>query len=127
MNRSLSDITSELTELVRAECERNQIPGAAVGVVHKGEGLFICQGVTNLDDPQDITEATLFYIGSTSKTLCATAVMALVGQGRLSLDDKVIDHLPDLETADPEVAKQLSVGQLLDHSSGFLGDLTSNG
>lgn len=121
---TLVSIEPLLAEFLAAECERLNVPGASIGIVHHGEELYVCHGVTNVDDPQDVTPDTLFGIGSTSKTITATALMALVEQGFVSLDDLVVDHLPDVPIADPEVKKTVTVGQLVDHTAGWVGDAT---
>jgi CubicO group peptidase (beta-lactamase class C family) len=78
-------------------------------------------GVTSVEDPLPVHERTLFQIGSVSKTFTATAVMALVARGRLTLDDPVRRYLPTLRLA-PGVADRLTVQHLLTHAAGFVGD-----
>ena len=126
MVKSLNEIADDLSALLALECERLKIPGAAVGILHNGEELHVCHGVTNLDDPQDVTPETLFGIGSTSKTITGTALMALVEQGKVRLEDLVVDYLPDVPITDPEVKKTVTVGQLVDHTSGWVGDTSCN-
>ena len=112
----------ELRELVVEICRRKQIPGAAVGIWHDDREVVITTGVTSLADPLPVDDHTLFFIGSTTKTFTATALMALVERGAISLDDLVTRHLPDLALADPEVVHQLRVGHLVDHTAGWVGD-----
>jgi CubicO group peptidase (beta-lactamase class C family) len=114
---------AELTELVTAECERLSVPGCAVGVVVGARTYAAFCGVTDVDHPRPVDADTLFMIGSTTKTLTATAVMTLVQEGRLSLDDRVVEHLPELSLQDEQAREQVTVGQLLDHTSGWRGDL----
>ena len=64
-------------------------------------------------DPHD-----RFQIQSTTKTFVATVVLQLVGERRLSLQDKVGDLLPGVLRA----VRPITVGQLLNHSSGLQGD-----
>lgn len=113
----------ELTGLVAAECERLSVPGCAVGVIAGGVAYGACHGVTDVDHPVPVDGDTLFMIGSTTKTLTATTVMTLVQEGRLTLDDRVVDHLPELALQDGQAREQVTVGQLLDHTSGWRGDL----
>lgn len=113
----------ELAELVAAECERLAVPGCAVGVVADGTAYAACHGVTDVDHPVPVDADTLFMIGSTTKTLTATTVMTLVQEGRLSLDDRVVEYLPELALQDEQAREQVTVGQLLDHTSGWRGDL----
>jgi CubicO group peptidase (beta-lactamase class C family) len=60
---------------------------------------------------------TKFNLGSMDKMFTAVAILQLVEQGKLSLDDKVVDILPDY--ANSQVANQVTVHQLLTHMSGM--------
>lgn len=116
-------VDAELEEFVAAECARLSVPGCAVGVVVGPRSYACASGVTDVEHPLPVTADTLFMIGSTTKTMTATTVMALVQEGLLSLDDRVVDHLPELALQDEAARQQVTVGQLLDHSSGWRGDL----
>ena len=113
---------AELEQLVTAEAARLGVPGAAVGVLAGGRAFACSVGVTDVDHPRPVSADTHFLIGSTTKTMTATAVMSLVQEGLLSLDDCVIDHLPELRLQDTAAAEQVTVGQLLDHTAGWRGD-----
>lgn len=69
---------------------------------------------------------TLYNIGSISKVFCAVAIMALVDDGVLGLDDKVVSILPDLNLADRRFG-DITVRMLLSHSSGLPGTVFSGG
>ena len=116
----------DLRELVSEICRRRQIPGAAVGVWQDGRESVITTGVTSVADPLPVDDHTLFFIGSTTKTYTATALMALVERGSISLDDPVIRHMPDLALADPTVVDRLRVGHLVDHTAGWVGDVSGD-
>jgi CubicO group peptidase (beta-lactamase class C family) len=60
---------------------------------------------------------TKFNLASMGKMFTAVAIMQLVEQGLLSVEDKIIDHLPDYPN--PEIAGQVTVHQLLTHRSGM--------
>ena len=111
-----------LTAFVVAKADELQIPGAAVGVVHGDRTYAVSHGVTSTTDPLEVDLDTLFMIGSTSKTLTATALMALVDEGRLTLKDRVADLLPDFRVGDPEATATVTVEQLLNHTAGWRGD-----
>jgi CubicO group peptidase (beta-lactamase class C family) len=98
------------------------VPGVAVGVWYRGREYLRGLGVTNVDDPRPVDGDTAFRIASTTKTFTGTAMMRLVEQGRVDLDQRVIRYLPDLRTADPTVAARVTVRQLLNHTAGWLGD-----
>jgi CubicO group peptidase (beta-lactamase class C family) len=62
--------------------------------------------------------STLYNIGSVSKTFCATAVMLLVDDGKISLDAPVKNYIPDFNMTDPRY-ENITVRMLLDHTSGL--------
>lgn len=111
-----------LTTLVQELAATHRVPGLSVGVIHGGTAYAVTQGVTSVDDPLAVTPDTLFMIGSTTKTITATALMRLVDDGRLALEDRVIDHLPGFTTSDPSVAAEVTVGMLVNHTAGWRGD-----
>lgn len=117
---------AELTALVEDTASELSTPGVCVGVLADGRALVAPVGVTSTADPLAVDEDTLFMIGSTSKTFTATAVMALVDQGALALEDRVVDHLPGLRLQDERVAETVTVEQLLNHTSGWRGDLQAD-
>jgi CubicO group peptidase (beta-lactamase class C family) len=90
-------------------------PGAAVVVVRDGEVLFQKgYGYANLDYDIPITPSTLFDIASMSKQFTAFAIAKLVDEGKLSLDDDVRKHIPEL----PDYAGRVTVRHLVHHTSG---------
>ena len=119
----MTEEDAELAAQVAAECARLDVPGCAVGVLAGGRSYAAGHGVTDVTAPLPVGPDTLFPIGSTSKTLTATALMTLVQEDRLSLDDRVVDHLPELELQDEAARTCVTVGQLLDHTAGWRGDV----
>ncbi|MCW2570570.1 MAG: beta-lactamase [Frankiales bacterium] len=112
-----------LAAFLSEACGRLSVPGAAVGVVHGDREIAAAFGVTNVDRPLPVDADTLFMIGSTTKTITATALMTLVADGAVSLDDPLVGHLPDLELQDGAARDSVTVGQLLDHTAGWRGDV----
>ncbi|QSE86145.1 serine hydrolase domain-containing protein [Rhodococcus koreensis] len=98
------------------------IPGVAVGVIADGEEYIKGYGVTNVDHPTPVDGDTLFRIGSTTKTFTGTTVMRLVDEGKVDLEAPIRQYLPDFAVADPEASATATVRQLLNHTSGWLGD-----
>jgi CubicO group peptidase (beta-lactamase class C family) len=63
------------------------------------------------------------HIGSITKIFTTTLVMQLVDDGKVALDRPVIEFMPDFRVADPEATRTITVGELLDHSSGIDANL----
>jgi CubicO group peptidase (beta-lactamase class C family) len=112
-----------LCERVEAAMTHFHVPGVAVGVLHNGEERTAGIGVTNVDHPLPITADTFFQIGSTTKTITATAVMRLVERGLLDLDAPVRTYLPGLRLADGQVAARVTLRHLFTHTAGWEGDV----
>lgn len=66
-----------------------------------------------------VTADTPFLWGSVAKPVTASAVMTLVQDGRLGLDDRVVDHLPDFRFGGPAHASRVTVRHLLNQTSGL--------
>ena len=108
-----------LSEAVRATAARFDIPGVAVGVWADGREAFACQGVTSIDNPLPVDPGTLFVLGSVSKSFTATALMRLVASGQVELDAPVRRYVPELVLADEQVAAEITVRNLLNHTAGL--------
>ena len=100
------------------------VPGAAVGVLWGDQEEHATFGLESLSSLRPVSERTLFQVGSLTKTYTASVIWHLIDQGALSLDAPVRTWLPDLTLQNPNVAEQLTIGNLLDHSAGFYGDDT---
>ncbi|MGH2757883.1 MAG: serine hydrolase domain-containing protein, partial [Actinomycetota bacterium] len=117
--------TTEKQLLAQVEeiASRLEVPGVAVGVLSGGEEHYAFHGVTSIENPLPIDENTLFQFGSTGKTFTATAVLRLVDQGKVRLDEKVRTYVPELKLKDESVARDVTVLHLLNHTAGWQGDL----
>ncbi|MCC5825665.1 serine hydrolase [Alkalimonas sp.] len=103
-----------------------QLPGLAVAVVHQDQLIYARGfGQLGLNSELAVNEHTLFGVASTSKAMTATALGLLVDEGKLSWDDKVIDHLPYFQLADDWVTQEVRIRDLLTHRVG-LGRITGN-
>ena len=106
----------EVDKFVRAVMQERQIPGAVVAVVKNGK-IVKKQGygVASVEFGVPVTPETVFEIGSVTKQMTAAAVMLLVEDGKINLDEKISKYLP----ATPDAWKNVSVRNLLTHTSGI--------
>jgi CubicO group peptidase (beta-lactamase class C family) len=95
------------------------MPGVAVGIWHGGQAAYACHGVTSLENPLPVTRDTLFLLGSVTKTYTATALMCLVADGQVDLSAPVRNYLPELRLDDAQAAAEMTVLNLLNHTSGL--------
>jgi CubicO group peptidase (beta-lactamase class C family) len=114
---------ASLQQWVAEAGERLAVPGVSVGVYHAGHEHYAHYGVTSVEHPLPVDGDTLFQFGSTGKTFTATAIMRLVDQGRVDLAATVRTYLPELTLQDEDVARNVTVLQLLNHTAGWSGDV----
>ncbi len=115
----------QISTLITQKMTEYGVPGVAFGIVRNGQATVKTFGVTNVDDPQPITPDTVFALASISKTVTATAMMRLVEQGKVSLDDPVRKYLPDFKIADEATTRDVKIWHLLTHTPGWEGQLSS--
>lgn len=103
------------------------VPGIAVAIVKDGQVVLERgYGVREIGKPAPVQADTLFAIASNTKAFTAASLSILADEGKLSLDDKVIDHLPWFRMSDPYVSGEMRLRDLLAHRSGLslgAGDL----
>lgn len=106
----------EAIDAVFAGYARDHGPGCAVGVYEEGK-IVHARGFGHADLEHDvpITDTTVFDLGSVSKQFTAAAIVLLAQDGRLSLDDDVRDHVPEL----PSYGEPITLRHLLHHTSGL--------
>ncbi|MEN8192182.1 MAG: serine hydrolase [Bacteroidota bacterium] len=96
------------------------VPGMSVAVVKKDKILFQKgYGTTAIENGQSVDEHTLFAIASTTKAMVVAGILILVDEGKLSLDDLIIKHIPELHFEDPSLTQQVTVRDLLAHRTGL--------
>src|ERR671935_2096506 len=111
-----------LRKFVEEAAARLEVPGVSVGVFADGEEQYAFFGVTSLENALPVDENTLFQFGSTGKTFTATAMLRLVEQGKVDLNEKVRKYVPELQLKDEDVAREVTVLQLFNHTAGWQGD-----
>jgi D-alanyl-D-alanine carboxypeptidase len=100
---------------------RYDLPGFSVGVVQDQELIWSKgYGFADLANKIPATDETLYRIASITKTFTATAVMQLVEQGKLSLEDPVVQHLPWFTPKNADPAQPVRVWHLLTHTAGLV-------
>jgi len=103
------------------------VPGIAVAIVKDGEiVLERGYGVREMGKPEKVDARTLFAIASNTKAFTSASLSILADEGKLSLDDRVVDHLPWFRMSDAYVTNEMRIRDLLAHRSGLglgAGDL----
>ena len=112
--------TTDLEEVINTSMARFDVPGMAVAVVQDDKVVFARGfGTSNLNTNAKVNKDTLFGIASNTKAFTSAALAKLVDEGKLSWDDRVIDHLPEFRLYDSYVTREMRVRDLLSHRSGL--------
>jgi len=115
-------ISAKVDEFINTEMRRQRIPGLSLAVIKDAQPILIKgYGFSNVEQQVPVKPETVFQSGSIGKQFTATAVMILVEEGKLSLDDKISKYFREV----PETWKNITVRHLLTHTSG-LGDFPPN-
>jgi CubicO group peptidase (beta-lactamase class C family) len=110
----------QLAAFVEEGMELWHVPGMAVAVVSRDEVHFQKGfGETSSPNGAKIDKHTLFANASTTKAMVVAGMLILVDEGKLSLDDPVIRHIPELHFNDPMMTQQVTVRDLLAHRTGL--------
>jgi CubicO group peptidase (beta-lactamase class C family) len=108
--------TDEVAGVVRAEMEKQHIPGLALLVARNGVPIRTQGfGMANLELNVPVTPETIFQSGSIGKQFTATAVMLLVEEGKIGLNDPLLKYF----TGGPTWWSEVTIRELLSHTAGF--------
>jgi CubicO group peptidase (beta-lactamase class C family) len=103
-------------QYVRAEMQREHIPGISLLVAHHGKSVRAQgYGLANVELQVPVKPETIFQSGSVGKQFTATAVMMLVEEGKVELDDPIAKYLKSA----PEAWQAVTIRELLSHTAGF--------
>lgn len=116
-------MTIDLGELASELCAVHGLPGLQLGVRRVGEVLVGSAGTCSTATGVDVTDDTVFQIGSITKAWTATLVVALAESGAIDLDAPVEQVLPEFDLADVDAVAIITPRHLLAHTGGFEGDL----
>lgn len=106
-----------LDTFIKNEIAKRKIPGLSVAVLRGGKVVRAAgYGYANLELKTPAGNETVYEIGSISKQFASEAVMLLVEEGKIGLDDPITKYLP---TNAPDIWQKISVRNLLNHTSGL--------
>ena len=105
-----------IDDYINTELARQHIPGLALAVMRHGQPIRMQgYGIANLEHGVPVHPDTVFQSGALGKQFTAIAIMLLVEDGKLALDESVRKYLPDA----PATWAPITVRQLLNHTSGL--------
>lgn len=107
---------AKIDAFVKAEMQRQHVPGVAIAVVKDGKVLKADgYGFANVEQEAPVTIDTIFQSGSLGKQFTAAGVMLLVEEGKLALTDPIPKFFPDA----PPTWQPITIRHLLTHTSGI--------
>lgn len=108
--------SQSVDDYLAQEMKAQHIPGLALGVYRNGE-IVKAQGygLANVELNVPVKPETIFQSGSVGKQFAATAVMMLVEEGKVGLDDAITKYFPGA----PDAWNNIKVRNLLSHTSGL--------
>lgn len=105
-----------IDDFVKKQMQQRHIPGVSLAIIQQGKVIKSTgYGMANVELSVPATDHTVYQLASVTKTFTATAIMMLVEEGKLNLDDKITKLLPNLPTA----WENVTVRHLLNHTSGI--------
>ena len=114
-------LSARIDAVLDAVLQQQRLVGAVVLVRQRGQEIYRCAaGYLDREAGTPMREDAVFRLASVSKPIVSTAALALVGQGRLGLDDLVVRWLPYFAPRQPDGAvAAMTVRHLLTHTAGL--------
>jgi D-alanyl-D-alanine carboxypeptidase len=109
-------LLARIDSVVHAELAQGPTAGISIAVLHRGD-LVLARGYgfADLEHQVPATAETVYRLGSVTKHFTSAALLQLVDQGKLSLEDDLTRFLPDY----PTQGRSFTIHQLLNHTSGI--------
>ena len=110
-----TDTMQDAAAIIQKQIDNGTLNAAVLHVTRKGQSRTLAFGKAKPD--------SMFLLGSITKPFTAVAIMKLVDQGALRLGDKAVTYLPEFSKGE---RKDITIEQLLTHTSGLPDQLISN-
>jgi len=118
---------AQLDPYIRSSLAGTKVPGVAVAVVYNDQVVFLRgYGIRKVGQPAQVDPDTVFEIASFSKPITSTILASLVGERKVSWDDRIVDLDPGFQLSSSETTRQITIRDFLSHRSGLAtesGDL----
>lgn len=102
--------------LARDFVAKGHAPSVAIGIFRGPDTImFAAYGRADLENDVPAKPTSVYRTGSVTKQFTAAAVLQLIEQGKVKLDDSIAAYVPDL----PAVWQPVTIRQLLNHTSGI--------
>ena len=122
----MSELVDGLSARLAKGIARHGVPGASFALWRNGEMTTVAAGLLNAELGTPVLAHSMFQVGSIAKPFTATLLMQIVEQGRVDLDRPIGDAIEGFRVADLDASKNLTLRQLLCHTSGLAGDYSTD-
>src|SRR2546428_49558 len=96
--------------------EQDAVAGVELGVAHGGDEQVECFGLADVRTARRTDDETMFRIASITKTFTATALVRLAMEGRIGLDDRLREYVPEFTLSDRDAADRITIRHCLLHT-----------
>jgi len=119
INPLASSFAKKVDSIVINKMNNYNIPGLAIGLVI-GDSIIHAKGygLKSIENPEPVSEHSNFHTASISKLFTAQAVMMILAENDIPLDEKLVTIIPELRYQDKR-AEDISIKDLLNHTSGL--------
>ncbi|MCA9221356.1 MAG: serine hydrolase, partial [Planctomycetales bacterium] len=122
---------AEITSRMRKKVDEHRAAGVVSLVAYKGKVVhFSAVGQADVEGNRPMSKDSMFAIASMTKPITGAALMILVDEGKLSLDDPVAKYVPEFKNAtvgDKPLARDVTLRDLATHTSGLGGEQRNEG
>ena len=106
----------QVDNYLKSQMQQHRIPGLTLKIIRDGKAIkTAAYGLANVELNVPAKPETVFEIGSVTKQFTAAGILFLAQEGKLSVDDKISQHLKDT----PEAWANVTIRHLLTHTSGI--------
>jgi len=105
---------------IEEDLKKNNVPGGIIALAHNGKITNSESfGYRNLEKQLPVNEETVFGLASITKIFTAIAIMQLQEEGKLSVEELIVNHIPEFHIKDTNELKEITIHHFLTHSSGL--------
>jgi CubicO group peptidase (beta-lactamase class C family) len=109
-------LSTQVDKVLRAQMREQMIPGVSLAVIRDGKIIKATgYGLANIELDVPVTPPSIFQSGSIGKQFTATAILMLVEEGKVGLDDSITKYFPEA----PASWKPVTIRHMLTHTSGL--------
>jgi CubicO group peptidase (beta-lactamase class C family) len=119
VNHPANDFGERVDSIVAGKMNQYNIPGLSIGLVMEDSIIYTKgYGIKSIENPEPVTEISNFHTASISKLFTAQAVVMLLAENDISLNERLLNIIPELRYEDQRV-EEITIKSLLNHTSGL--------